>query len=582
MTNLAKHRGRAVLSWLFPCALLALCAVLGVLQYRWIDEVSAAARVRLHGSLQASLFRVASDFDSEIAAGTRALTVFDTESTLPAVETRLLSLYGTWSQVGQHRRMFRRIGLAARASRGLSLRLPDTDSGAMRDAEWPAEWSALEHRLDLFATRGPGMPRGMESNGGANTIFEMPLFAARSLQPSRGGGGGREIGWLIFELNPEYARDVMLPEILQRHLGTGGTLDYQVEVVTRSSPAIVIYRTDAGPAEDLMRHADASAGLFESGFDFRPRGMRGAAPGPGPSPGGPPPGSGRWQIFVRHRAGSLEALVLQARRRNLAVTAGVLLLMVATIAALVRLTRRSQALAAEQMGFVNAVSHELRTPLTVIYTAGYNLQGKIASNPAQVEKYGALIQRESGRLRELVEQVLRFGGAEAGRTIREPEPTPAETVIDDAVESTRVLLEGSPAVIQKRIEPELPLMMGDALALQHALQNLLSNAVKYASGGGSPIVVSAGTVVDRGRTMVEIRVADGGPGIPADEQKRIFDPFFRGARAIADQVHGTGLGLSLVKKIVEAHGGAIHVKSVPMHGAEFIVRIPAAPGGGPE
>ena len=74
-------------------------------------------------------------------------------------------------------------------------------------------------------------------------------------------------------------------------------------------------------------------------------------------------------------------------------------------------------------------------------------------------------------------------------------------------------------------------------------------------------------------------MADRGPGIPPDEQDQIFDPFFRGARAVQDQVHGTGLGLSLVKKIVEAHGGSIRVKSEPMKGTEFIVRIPAAPAG---
>jgi signal transduction histidine kinase len=78
---------------------------------------------------------------------------------------------------------------------------------------------------------------------------------------------------------------------------------------------------------------------------------------------------------------------------------------------------------------------------------------------------------------------------------------------------------------------------------------------------------------------VEIRVSDRGPGIPANEQEQIFDPFFRGARAIEDQIHGTGLGLSLVKKIVEAHGGSVRVKSEPMKGAEFIVLLPAAPAG---
>ena len=78
-------------------------------------------------------------------------------------------------------------------------------------------------------------------------------------------------------------------------------------------------------------------------------------------------------------------------------------------------------------------------------------------------------------------------------------------------------------------------------------------------------------------SSIEIRVADHGPGIPEHEQSHIFDPFFRGARAIQDQIHGTGLGLSLVKRIIEAHGGSIRVKSAPLHGTESIVRIPALP-----
>jgi signal transduction histidine kinase len=79
--------------------------------------------------------------------------------------------------------------------------------------------------------------------------------------------------------------------------------------------------------------------------------------------------------------------------------------------------------------------------------------------------------------------------------------------------------------------------------------------------------------------MVEIRVADRGPGIPKEEQKRVFDPFFRGRRAVQDQVHGAGLGLNLARRIVEAHGGSITVKSQPMKGTEFAIRLPIAPGG---
>lgn len=284
-------------------------------------------------------------------------------------------------------------------------------------------------------------------------------------------------------------------------------------------------------------------------------------------------------MFVRHRAGSLEAVVAQARVRSLAVTAGVLLLMVLAVSALVRYTRRAQKLAQLQMDFVAGVSHELRTPLTTIYTAGYNLQGKVANNPAQVERYGVLIQQESGRLKQLVEQILRFATANAGRVIQEREPLSVESIIDETVESSRPLVDQAHCVIEKSVDPGLPPILGDSLALRHALGNLISNAAKYGSDGANWIGISASQTNGKEPPAIEIRVADRGPGIPPDEQEQIFDPFFRGSRAVQDQVHGTGLGLSLVKKIVEAHGGSIRVESKPMKGAEFILRIPVAPAG---
>ena len=114
------------------------------------------------------------------------------------------------------------------------------------------------------------------------------------------------------------------------------------------------------------------------------------------------------------------------------------------------------------------------------------------------------------------------------------------------------------------------------MALKQALQNLLHNAAKYGAGESHWIGVSASRTGGDAIPAVEIRVADRGPGIPADEQAHIFEPFFRGRRAVQDQIHGTGLGLNLAKKIVEAHGGSIQVKSAAMKGAEFIVRLPAA------
>jgi signal transduction histidine kinase len=282
-------------------------------------------------------------------------------------------------------------------------------------------------------------------------------------------------------------------------------------------------------------------------------------------------------MFVRHRAGSLEAVVESARRRNLAVTFGVLMLMVAAVAALIRFTRRAQRLADREMDFVAGVSHELRTPLTVIHTAAYNLQGRLAHNPAQVEQYGALIQKESGRLKEMVEQVLQFAGAKAGRLVGEAEPLSVERVVDDAIESSRAVVEEARAVVEKRVDRDLPLILGDRAALRQVLENLLANAAKHGSKDRGWIGVFASRAAGGDSNAVEVRVADRGPGIPSGEREHVFEAFFRGRRAIEDQVHGTGLGLNLAKRIVEAHGGSIQVKSEPGQGTEVVVRLPAPP-----
>jgi signal transduction histidine kinase len=101
--------------------------------------------------------------------------------------------------------------------------------------------------------------------------------------------------------------------------------------------------------------------------------------------------------------------------------------------------------------------------------------------------------------------------------------------------------------------------------------------MKYGAPGGNWIGISASESKNGGPPTVQIRVSDRGPGIPAEEREYIFDPFFRGQRPLKDQIHGTGLGLNLVKRIIEAHGGTVAVRDKSGPGAEFIVCLPVAP-----
>ncbi len=441
----------------------------------------------------------------------------------------------------------------------------------------------MRERLLVKLRGGPMTPNRPQ----ASTLVEFPRFAPEQ-NNSRKEGGLSEREWLLLELNQDFIGGTLIPAMLNRYLGETGKLDYDAEVVLDANRNVLIYRSPSGRGNGTTWTPDASVTLLEilptPAFSDGPAGR--PAPPPSPDrtserPGSPPQGSGHglWLLRVHHHAGSLDAIVVQARRRNLALSAGLLLLILATIASLVRFSRRAQDVAELQMNFVAGVSHELRTPLTVIRTAAYNLRGNLANQPGQVARYGALIQSESEKLSALVEQVLRYGNVRAGRVLQERVPVAIEELIESSVQEARIALEHQELVVEKRIEPGLPLVLADEVAMKHALRNLLDNALKYGTQANNwiGIIASASVPQNGGRSTVEIRIADRGPGIPPEELEHIFDSFFRGRRALQDQIHGTGLGLSLVKKIVEAHGGTVSVKSKQGEGVEFIVRIPAAP-----
>jgi len=559
--DMENFRRRPWLAWASVTLLGILCAVLAVLQYRWIGEITEAERGRLHDALLSRLSALSRAFNEQISKSAYALIPDSEQLEKAGREGAYSAQYLRWKESHEHE--FQRVAIAVPEGDDLELLSLNLDSAQFSRVDWPADWLPMREQLRqrLAGHGGPGqiLARGP-------VLIELPRFGAP--EPGR-GGRGREQEWLVLELNLDYAKAGLLPELVKRNLSEGGKLDYDAEVVENAEPPTLIYSSIPGQTSPIDRKADAAVSLLE----IAPSGFRGR--------GGPPPpatgDAGRWQLRVRHSAGSIEALVARTRRRNLAVSGAILILILATIASLVQFSRRAQQLAALQINFVAGVSHELRTPLTVIRTAAFNLRGNMASRPEQVQRYGALIETESEKLTALVEQVLRFSSAMAGHVIRAREPVSVDGILQDGLRFHHVKSGGAPVVVYKQIAPDLPLVLADELALQQALQNLVDNALKYGTEGSNWIGVSASQSNGEAGPAVEIRIADRGPGIPADEQEHIFDPFFRGQRAVQDQVHGSGLGLYLVKKIVEAHGGTIQVKSEPMNGAEFTIRIPAAP-----
>ncbi len=587
---------RAWTSWTFIAILAALCGFLGILQNRWLGEIAAAERARLRSELQTQLNRLSREFDEDIAQACSALLPSNSEIEALGREEAYARRYTVWKKSREP--LFSRIALAIPADDSVRLLQLDSQTAHFTPADWPAEWDGVKDQLIARITHS-----GRPFASSASTVIDIPRFEHAHDRPAG------EAEWLLLDLNVDYVRGTLLPDLLQKYAGAGGKLDYEAQVVSVKNPSTVLFQSGTRAGHSLLT-PDASVALFnidpsalrgprqefsgEFGRHGPPSAGRGRtwrhppphemaptemARGPWYSP--PPreprlpmrgPGRGRWRLSVQHQAGSLEAVAARAKWQNLAASLGILALILTTAAALARFSRREHQLAEMQMNLVAGVSHELRTPLAVIRTAAFNLRGKLAQNPAQVGRYGELIQNESEKLGALVEQVLRFSSARAGHAIRSRQPVDVPALIESSLRRPR----SAPHLeVKSQIEPGLPLIPGDAEALEHALQNLVDNAVKYSGGENACIRVSARAVTDRHRPAVEIRVADGGPGIPAHERKRIFDPFFRGEKALREQVHGTGLGLALVKKIVESHGGSIRVEDGGMGGAEFILTIPA-------
>jgi signal transduction histidine kinase len=279
----------------------------------------------------------------------------------------------------------------------------------------------------------------------------------------------------------------------------------------------------------------------------------------------------RWRLIVKHPSGSLEAAVNAARRRNIIISTSILGVLGASMALLVLSTRRAQELARQQMEFVAAVSHELRTPLAVIRSAGENLADGVVRDEQQVKKYGDLVRSEGRRLTEMVEQILEFAGIHSGQRGFVLRPVPVAPLVHDVVDSSRALVEAAGIAVEFSIPDQLPPVLGDEAALRRVFQNLVSNAIKYGRAGGW-----LGVRARQAGREIHIAVADRGIGIQPAEQTRIFEPFYRTPDVVAAQIQGAGLGLSLVKRIVEAHGGRITVTSTPGSGSEFTVVLPAA------
>ncbi|HWR53252.1 MAG TPA: HAMP domain-containing sensor histidine kinase [Bryobacteraceae bacterium] len=542
--------------------------ILAFLQYHWIGQVSAADRERMELSLNTSAAQFIQDFRREIQ---RPAQAFRPEPVIAANRDwdRYIERYEAWLRTTPEHDLLNSVFLVE--FQGRETRLLELDAAARkwREAAWPAALEPLRTDLEESRTAPQRGRRGW-------TVYEqIPAMAHLHVQFVSGATDGtppevRVTGALVLTLSPAYLWDKLLPDLAQRHFGAGS---FDVSVVDRGAGQ-VLFRSD--PAITPASAADIRIKLLGP----PPEGFPGVAPRPpgardtrqeGPGRISPASGEGQWELDVRHRRGSLDDVVTGLRRRNLAVSFGILLLLAAAMTLMVVSTRRAQRLAKLQIDFVAGVSHELRTPVAVICSAGDNLADGIVDPNPRVKQYGALVRGQGHRLREMVEQILAFAAGEGGRRY-ELRAVDVEEVIESTLSDSRSLVEESGAVVERHIEPGLPHVVADHAALKQCLHNLITNGLKY-GGDGRWLGITARSHAGE----VHITVADKGIGIGPDDLAHIFDPFYRGEAAIAAQIHGTGLGLSLARDLIEGMGGSIEAASAPGKGSEFTLRLKAAP-----
>lgn len=279
----------------------------------------------------------------------------------------------------------------------------------------------------------------------------------------------------------------------------------------------------------------------------------------------------RWRLLMAKR--DSDRLRARAERRRLSdmTLIGLMLgVMVLGSAFLIYGISTEQRVAALKSEFMSNVSHELKTPLSLIRMFGELLMLGKVKTPEKGREYAAIITRESERLSRLIDNVLDFSRIERGKAAYEMKPGDLGEVVERALDFFRYRLEREGRQLEVSLPPQVPTSMLDENALTLVVLNLVDNAMKY--GGTAPIGVTLR--YDDKRRELLLSVRDQGMGIASEEQRKVFERFYRTRTVRNTNIRGSGIGLALVKHITEAHGGRVRVDSTLGQGSTFTVTLP--------
>jgi len=353
-------------------------------------------------------------------------------------------------------------------------------------------------------------------------------------------GGRKAIGGMVFDA--EYLRDQFFPEMLD------SILSHQEERGEKNHVVMMVHpRHESTPLV-------ASAG-WDGGEPEVERNMEGAFPG--------------LTLAIKLPGTTLAAMGQHFVRTSFLVLGVISLLLTGGIVMTHRNISREMALARLKSDFVSNVSHELRTPLSLIRLYAETLEMGRLKSSEKYQEYYSIIRKESERLTALINNILDFSRIEAGRKEYEFRQTDMRELVHNTLESYRYQIEQSGFAFEEKIADDVPPLSVDREAMARSLLNLVNNALKY-----SQDQKYIGVNLFRDNGSVKLEVVDHGIGIPVTEQQKIFDKFYRVGDPLVHNTKGSGLGLSLVRHIVQAHGGEVVVDSVPGRGSRFTINLP--------
>ena len=266
---------------------------------------------------------------------------------------------------------------------------------------------------------------------------------------------------------------------------------------------------------------------------------------------------------------TIDSLVKQRAVTNLALIVVLIVVLLFGVFIVFRNVRKEIEISQMKSDFVSNVSHELRTPLSMIRMFAETLEMGRARTEEKKQEYYSIITQETSRLSRIVNSILNFSKIEAGKRNYNFVDTFLNDIVETVFTSYKTHLEqnGFEAIIKK--DETIPVQRLDEEAVSEAVMNLLDNAVKYSK---DKKVILVRTGFDKDSSFVEVQ--DYGIGIPKEDQKKIYEKFFRVSSGLVHNVKGTGLGLSIVKHVIEAHKGKIELESEPGKGSTFRLKFP--------